>query len=111
MHPNAVAAKSEPSRGSLYRLETVLSALKSAGIAPQKSTVFAATRHDISVSRRWQSEYHCQQKGRESPMAVLDHNHHDLLDNKRVAGGAGQFCLFWVGVFAFVGLVSFLLKM
>jgi hypothetical protein len=43
-------------------------------------------------------------------MAVLDHNHHDLSDNRHIAGGAGQFCLFWVGVFAFIGLVSFLLK-
>jgi hypothetical protein len=88
----------------------VLSASESAAIALQTRTVFAATRHDISVSTSWQSEYHCRQKGRESPMAVLDHNHHDLSDGRHIAAGAGQFCLFWVGVFAFIALVSFLLK-
>lgn len=43
-------------------------------------------------------------------MAVLDQDHHNLVENARVSGGAGQFCLFWVGMFALIGLVSLLFK-
>jgi hypothetical protein len=40
----------------------------------------------------------------------LDHDHHHLVEHGRVSGGAAQFVLFWVGVFAFIGLISFLFK-
>jgi hypothetical protein len=43
-------------------------------------------------------------------MAVLDHDHHHLVENEHASGGVGQFCLFWVGMFALVGLISFLFK-
>ena len=43
-------------------------------------------------------------------MAVLDHDHHHLAENARVSGGAAQFCLFWVGMFAVIALISFLFK-
>lgn len=43
-------------------------------------------------------------------MAVLDHNHHDLTENAPMRGGVGQFCFFWVGVFAVIALLGFLLK-
>jgi hypothetical protein len=42
-------------------------------------------------------------------MAVLDHDH-QFAENTRVSGGAGQFVLFWVGMFAFIALISFLFK-
>lgn len=43
-------------------------------------------------------------------MAVLDHDHHNLVPNEHVSGGVGQFCLFWVGMFALIGLISFIFK-
>jgi hypothetical protein len=43
-------------------------------------------------------------------MAVLDQDHHHLAENEHVSGGVGQFCLFWVGMFAVIGLISFLFK-
>jgi hypothetical protein len=43
-------------------------------------------------------------------MAVLDHNHNLQYAREHAAGGAGQFCLFWFGVFAFIGLLSYLLS-
>ena len=43
-------------------------------------------------------------------MAVLDHDHLHLPENKPVTGSTIQFCLFWVGVFAFIGLLGALLK-
>ncbi|MEP6830744.1 MAG: hypothetical protein ABI963_10425 [Rhizomicrobium sp.] len=42
-------------------------------------------------------------------MAVLDHDHH-YTEQRSVAGGAGQFVLFWVGMFAVIGLISLLFK-
>jgi hypothetical protein len=41
-------------------------------------------------------------------MAVLDHDHNISMTHDHPAGGAGQFCFFWFGVFAFIGLVSYL---
>ena len=43
-------------------------------------------------------------------MAVLDQDHHNSLESKHVSGGAGQFCLFWIGVFAVIALLGFLFK-
>jgi hypothetical protein len=43
-------------------------------------------------------------------MAVLDHDHHHLAENPHASGGAAQFCLFWVGMFAVIALISFLFK-
>lgn len=43
-------------------------------------------------------------------MAVLDHDHEISSQTESVAGGAGQFCLFWVGVFAVIALLGFLFK-
>ena len=43
-------------------------------------------------------------------MAVLDHDHHIPEYDKACARGTGQFCLFWVGVFAVIALLGFLLK-
>jgi hypothetical protein len=42
-------------------------------------------------------------------MAVLDHDHHHLTD-RRIVGGTGQFCLFWVGMFAVIALLGYLFK-
>lgn len=43
-------------------------------------------------------------------MAVLDHDHDLSSQSESVSGGVGQFCLFWVGVFALIGLLGFLFK-
>ena len=43
-------------------------------------------------------------------MAVLDHDHEISSQREHVGGGAGQFCLFWVGVFAVIALLGFLFK-
>jgi hypothetical protein len=43
-------------------------------------------------------------------MAVLDHDHQISGHGDHSAGGAGQFCLFWVGVFAVIALLGFLFK-
>ncbi|HEY2834955.1 MAG TPA: hypothetical protein VGI89_00205 [Rhizomicrobium sp.] len=43
-------------------------------------------------------------------MAVLDHDHQISAHDGHSAGGAGQFCLFWVGVFAVIALLGFLFK-
>ena len=42
-------------------------------------------------------------------MAVLDHDH-EMSPDKAPAGGVGQFCFFWVGVFAVIALLGFLFK-
>ena len=43
-------------------------------------------------------------------MAVLDHDHQISSNGEHSAGGVGQFCLFWVGVFAVIALLGFLFK-
>ena len=43
-------------------------------------------------------------------MAVLDHDHQISEYDKSCARGTGQFCLFWVGVFAVIALLGFFLK-
>ena len=40
-------------------------------------------------------------------MAVLDHDHH-LATEERSPGSVAQFCLFWFGVFGFIGLLTVL---
>lgn len=43
-------------------------------------------------------------------MAVLDHDHQISEHDEHATGGVGQFCLFWVGVFAVIALLGFVFK-
>ena len=51
----------------------------------------------------------CNEGAGDLLMAVLDHDHH-LTGHRQIIGGTGQFCLFWVGMFAVIALLGFLFK-
>jgi hypothetical protein len=72
----------------------------------------AAAQQHYFVSPRMTTDLgfeRCERVGR-LPMAVLDHDHQISAHDGHSAGGAGQFCLFWVGVFAVIALLGFLFK-